>query len=319
MEALMKHLSKKLFFAAFAATLIAAFVFLPSLQAQDDGIPGKFNSVEEKREALRAELETMRADIKANGYTFTVGFNPAMQYSLKELCTFNPELRQPLKYVIEPGKNVNVMRTRSFPAYYVSPYITPVKNQGSCGSCWAFGQCAAFESAIMKADSVTVDLSEQYLVSCNTLGYGCNGGWWGYDMFVDPGAILESCFPYVAQDVPCDYSCGYPYVAQSWAFCENSDQVASVDSIKQAVLDTGGVCVCVYVDRYFQAYTGGVLNKCKKNVNWPNHMVQIVGWDDSVNAWYVKNSWGTGWGENGFIWMVYDCNLLGYGASYVNY
>jgi cathepsin L len=315
----MKHLSKKCLFITLVVTLIAVFVFIPSVQAVDDVTPGKFISVEKKREALRTELEEMKAEIKANGYSFSVGFNPAMQYSIEQLCTFKPELRQPLKYAIEPGKREDIKRTRSFDTYHVSPYITPVKDQASCGSCWAFGQCGSFESAIKKTDGVTVDLSEQYLVSCNTLGYGCNGGWWGFDMFVDPGAILESCFPYVAQDVPCSYSCGYPYIAQSWAFCEESDSVASVDSIKQAILDTGGVCVCVYVDRYFQAYTGGVMNNCKNKVNWPNHMVLIVGWDDDVNAWYVKNSWGTGWGDNGFIWMAYNCNLLGYGASYVNY
>lgn len=298
----------------FAVVFVVSFVFIPSMQAIDDAITPM-----EKRADLKAKIEAMRADIKANGYTFTVGMNPAMQYELEQLCNANPDLEQPYKYGTE---NKGLRRTtalEALPSYYVSPYVSSIKNQASCGSCWAFGQVGAFESSIMKTDGVEVDLSEQYLVSCNDLGYGCGGGWWAFDMFVDPGAILESCFPYTATDAPCDYSCGYSHIAQSWAFCEEAHEVTSIEAIKQAVYDYGGVCVCVYVDNYFQAYTSGVLNNCKRNPRRVNHMVMIVGWDDSTGAWRVKNSWGTGWGDNGFCWMIYNCNLIGYGASYVVY
>lgn len=164
-----------------------------------------------------------------------------------------------------------------------------------------------------------MDLSEQYLVSCNWWDYGCVGGWWAYDMFVNPGAVMETCFPYAATDLPCDHNCPYPYLASGWAFCENADEVASVASIKQAIYEYGGVACALDIDHFFQAYTSGVINKCKKIPRWTDHMVLLVGWDDSQGAWRLKNSWGTGWGENGFAWMSYNCNLIGYGASYVIY
>ena len=175
------------------------------------------------------------------------------------------------------------------------------------------------EAMILKADNVEVDLSEQYMVSCNPYGWGCSGGLWGSDMLVDPdGAPYESCFPYTATDAPC-VTCPFPYSIQSWGFITQSNEVPPVEDIKQAVYTYGAVSVAVYVDRYFQAYTGGVLDICKKRVNRCNHAVIICGWDDAKGAWLVKNSWGDNWGEDGFLWMVYDCNLIGYGANYMIY
>ncbi len=308
----MKNLTKKMLLAALAILLISTFVVADNID---------FNKytrqTEAKREAIKAKIEAMRADIKANGYTFTVGYNPAMQYDLEEICGFNPELARHLDDVLKPENNLS--RVRSLPTYYVSPYVTPVKNQGSCGSCWAFAETGAFESAIYKTDGVEVDLSEQYVVSCNYDGYGCDGGWWGYSLMCNPGMILEPCFPYAAQDLPCEYECTPSYVATGYAFCGPQQDVADVESIKQAVYDHGGVACAFVADSVFQAYTGGVINSCKRNPHWVNHMVMIVGWDDSTGAWRIKNSWGTGWGDNGYCWMIYNCNLIGYGASYLIY
>jgi cathepsin L len=137
---------------------------------------------------------------------------------------------------------------------------------------------------------------------------------------VSPGAALEACFPYVAMDVPCDTSCPTPYQAQSWAFVNGANNVPSVEEIKQAIYDYGSVQVGVYVDSYFQVYTSGVFNRCTKKKNvYPNHIVTLCGWDDAKGAWLLKNSWGTGWGESGFMWIVYGCNNVGYGANYIVY
>ena len=86
---------------------------------------------------------------------------------------------------------------------------TPVRDQGSCGSCWAFATAAPMESAVLIHNGVSKDLAEQYLVSCNYEGWGCNGGWWGHDYHAtamvagetDPGAVLEADFPQLAESL----------------------------------------------------------------------------------------------------------------------
>ena len=103
-----------------------------------------------------------------------------------------------------------------------APQVTPIRNQGACGSCWAFATVAPFESNILIKDYMSRDLSEQYLVSCNTDGWGCDGGWWGHDyhQWKPPvndtvaGAVLESSFPYQAADVPCNATYSHPYKIQ---------------------------------------------------------------------------------------------------------
>jgi hypothetical protein len=304
-------------FGLLALALVVSATMLVSLGAQTRGQKvDDLATLKQKR--IDAEIAEMRAEIRANGWNFTVGDNPAMHLDIEEITGFSPMLQGELKHaqggrIAEPG---DVVFT-ALPTYLVSPYVSPIKNQAACGSCWAFGSIATFETVIMKQFGVTVDLSEQYLVSCNDEGWGCSGGWWPYDMFVDPGIPYESSFPYVASDVPCIPTAPV-YKATGYTFIAGTNAVPSVDAIKQAIYDRGGVTVGIYVDRWFQAYTGGVLSRCAKKPRSVNHMVQLVGWDDAIGAWKLKNSWGTGWGEAGFMWIKYGCDLVGYGASYLD-
>jgi len=305
----MKNLNK-LFFGFTALAVLAAMVFIPSLQAfTKNGDPLQ------KRAEMQEILDEMRADIEVNGLTFTVGPNPAVQYTIEQLCSLNPAVMPVENYVTTPS---DMALTEALPSAYTG-YYTPIKNQGSCGSCWSFGTCAQTETAILKNTGQVVDLSEQWLVSCNTSGWGCNGGWFAFDYHVNPGAALESCFPYSATDAPCVSGCSFPYSISGWTYVGASNGVPSVDTIKTAIYNYGAVCAAIYVERYFQYYTGGVLNKCRKNVRSVNHAIQLVGWDDAKGAWLLKNSWGTGWGENGFMWIAYNCNLVGYGACVAIY
>jgi hypothetical protein len=206
---------------------------------------------------------------------------------------------------------------------------TPIKDQGHCGSCWAFGTVGPLECAIKIKDGVEVDLSEQWLVSCNKSGWSCSGGFWAHDYHQwktdrcgGTGAVMESDFPYVASDAPCN--CPYPheYTISSWAYIGNDSGVPPVDAIKQAIMDYGPVSVAVYVDDAFQAYTGGVFNACADPLLWTNHAVVLVGWGDSQGTngvWFLRNSWGTGWGEGGYMRIEYDCSAVGDAACYVHY
>lgn len=300
-----------------AAVLVAFFsvISLESIQKEDRAIDPV-----SKRAEIKAKIEAMEAEIEAKGHTFSVGVNPAMQYELEQLCTFREELSCPSPFADENMHNVFSSNSLStLPSSYTG-YCGPVVNQGSCGGAWAIAAASLLESAIFKKDSIVVNLSEQQLISCNPYGWGCNGGSWANDLLVSPGAALESCFPYVAMDAPCDTSCPTPYQAQSWGYVNGSNDVPSVEEIKQAIYDYGSVQVGVYVTSSFQAYTAGVFSDCekKKKIN-VNHIVILCGWDDAKGAWLLKNSWGTGWGESGFMWILYGCNKVGYAANFVVY
>jgi len=200
---------------------------------------------------------------------------------------------------------------------------TPVRDQGNCGSCWAFGTVGSLESAILLQDGASKDLAEQYLVSCNTDGWGCDGGWWAHDYHewklgadgTGPGAVYESDFPYTATDAPCGGSYTHHETIADWIFIGSENGVPSTDAIKQAIVDQGPVSAAVCVDSQFQAYTGGVF---KPTFVWcfsVNHAIVLVGWDDSLGAWRLRNSWGTEWGEDGYMWIAYDKAQVGYSAN----
>jgi PKD repeat protein/predicted secreted protein len=203
---------------------------------------------------------------------------------------------------------------------------TPVRDQGQCGSCWAFGTVGPLESAILIQDGQSKDLAEQYLVSCNTDGWGCDGGWWAHDYHEwkyppgepGPGAVYEADFPYTATDAPCNGPYTHHETIADWVFVGSENSVPSTDAIKQAIVDHGPVSAAVCVNSAFQAYTGGVFNP----IGWClsiNHAIVLVGWDDGLGAWRLRNSWGDDWGEDGYMWIAYGKNYVGYSANYVVY
>ena len=296
-------MKKKWIFGGLVLVVLVCFVVLPAIQ---EGTEIQQYNQETRRQKLRNDLAQMRADIRANGWTFEVDVNEAMQYSIEQLCNFKPEL-QPMDPDYESEESVDLAVVK-LPAAYTGVY-TPIKNQGSCGSCWAFGTLGAMEAAYKKKYGTTLDLSEQYLVSCNTLGYGCDGGWFAFAMCKNPGAILESCFPYKAVDAPCTY-CSNPtrYYLPSYGSVSNT-----VSKIKSAIYTYGSVAASVYVNSYFQAYRSGVFTGCGSGS--VNHAIVLCGWDDAKGAWLLKNSWGTSWGESGFMWIKYGCSSVGYGAT----
>jgi hypothetical protein len=272
-----------------------------------------------------ADIEALKKQGEIEGWTFTVGENPAMKYSLEELCGFVVPENWWVGARFDP-----CTPHRALPAAFSwcdSGGCTPIKDQDGCGSCWAFGTVGPLECNIKLKDHITTDLSEQWLVSCNSDGWSCSGGWWAHDYHqwkTDPcggtGAVPEDAFPYVAYDAPCN--CPYPhdYLITSWAFIGNDYSVPPVNSIKQAILDYGPVSAAVYVNSAFQAYTGGIFNGCASGT--VNHAVTLVGWNDNQGTngvWIMRNSWGSGWGESGYMRIPYNCSSIGYAACYVDY
>ncbi len=208
--------------------------------------------------------------------------------------------------------------------------VTPIKNQGSCGSCWAFGAIAALESAwlISNPKLNSVDLSEQDLVSCcvncwgdpNDPEGGCGGGYMDrtYNYLCGPGAIYESCFGYVADNVECiDTGCSRISIS-GWTPVEHD-----LWALQEAIFEQP-IPAAFSVFRDFYYYTEGVYSHVERGKPKPpigGHAISIIGWDNSNACLHVKNSWGTGWGEAGFFRVAYTeiYNSVQFGRAAANY
>ncbi len=283
---------KKKLLLVFAFVVLAAGILaIPSIFAKTSDAP---------------DLESMRAQIKANGWSFTVGENSVTSMNLVELT--GPA--QPATGVTAVTSEKEISGV-ALPLKY-DCVCTPVVNQGTC-SAWPYASTGMFEAIILAQSGVSVKLSEQWLLDCNPYDWDCVNGWFANDIFFRDGAVLASNFP---PGTNCNQAI-ISYQATGWRFCENGHSVASVTSIKNAIYRMGAVACLVYVDSYFQYYASGVFNQ--PATGDVNHFVVLCGWDDSLGAWRLKNSWGTNWGDNGYMWIAYGCHKVGWAANYVLY
>lgn len=293
---------------------------------------------------LVQNVARMRAEIKAKGLNYSVAVNPAMQYGAQHLSGLNPALKPAAYAAHEPGgfENYEIMEPlAALPRTYVG-YFSSVKNQGQCGSCWAFSTVGNMEGAYLKrkgapqgrveldgsigVSAASPDLSEQQLLSCNPWGWACNGGYFAYDMLMTskagptgyyPGAAWETAFPYVADAGACAIGAKPHYVPViNWGYVATSSTTPSVEAIKSAIYRYGSVSAGVYADEYFSAYAGGVFSD-GQNYDSINHAILLVGWDDAKGAWLLKNSWGPSWGVDGFMWIKYGTCRVGEAAAWV--
>jgi len=179
--------------------------------------------------------------------------------------------------------------------------VTPVKNQGSCGSCWAFSTTGTLEGFDKIKGGSLKSLSEQQLVDCSKNGnQGCNGGWpkVALNYFAQNGACSESGYPYTGRDGTCKKGC------QAVAKCGNA-RTSSGENALLTMVNSVPTSIALSVSGGFQSYKSGVFSgPCPGQVN---HAVLAVGYTDQY--WIVKNSWGTGWGSSGYIFMARGKNL----------
>lgn len=265
-----------------------------------------------------AYLDQLRAAKEANGWTFDVGYSEALDIPLEQ----RTGLIIPADWKDHAMFMVPRMASYDLPRHFdwreMAGGLTPIKNQGSCGSCWAFATAGVFENVLRVRDGVTKDLSEQYLVSCNKQGYSCGGGWWAHDMHQQYGLVPESLFPYEASDVQCKQDLKYEEKIAKWAFVTQQDDVPAVEKIKEAIYLYGPVAVAFNASGSVSSYHSGVFNDCSSGGD-VNHAVVLVGWDDEEGYWIMRNSWGASWGEQGYMRIKYNCNQIGYAASFVVY
>ena len=196
-------------------------------------------------------------------------------------------------------------------------WVTPVRNQGSCGSCWAFGVIGAVESAALiytEDPDMAIDLSEQHLVSdCCSAG-SCSGGYpvGALAYIKNTGVPDETCFPYTAKNCACDPCAGWE--TRAWKITDYGYVESTEDAFKFALQEYGPMSVVIRVPDDWFYYQEGVYTPVT-DVGWANHAVVLIGWDDADGCWIVKNSWGKGWGENGYARVKYG-NIEKYNYAY---
>ena len=200
-------------------------------------------------------------------------------------------------------------------------YVTSVRNQGSCGSCWAFGVTAVVESSISAYfnNASKQDLSEQDLVSCSGAG-SCSGGYISNSLsyIKSSGEALESCFSYTATNNLCTNKCT-GWENNAWKISGYTAVPATDEAIKKAVYEHGPLVTAfdVYSDFYY--YSSGIYNRTSTTYKG-GHAVSIVGYGYYNDAlyWIVKNSWGSGWGESGFFKIYAGTSGIGRSTYYIN-
>ena len=270
-------------------------------------------------EQLR-ELNEIQTAIKEKGAKWKAGENPIAKLP-KELRKKRCGLRmESLPSKDDGGAPV----AASFPATFdwrndPNNVVTPVKDQGNCGSCWAFASVGAMESILLiEGNPEGTDLSEQFVVSCDLSNFGCDGGYMSYvySFLTTTGTTDENCFPYssgIGGVIPgCGEKCSdwehRVSTISGWtAVASPLHPRRGVNNIKVALLH-GPISVGMDVYDDFFSYTGGVYEHVSGALQG-GHAVIIVGWEDANKCWIVKNSWGN-WGEAGYFRIKWgDCNI----------
>jgi len=188
--------------------------------------------------------------------------------------------------------------------------LTPVKNQGQCGSCWAFSATENIESQWALANHTLVSLAPQQIVDCDTQDSGCNGGdpRTAYDYVKQAGGLEpEADYPYTGKDGKCKFEKSKAVATVTgWEWAGKSNEPKMVDFL----VAHGPISICVDASSW-NDYKSGILpaSKCGHSLD---HCVLAVGYDLNNKYWIVRNSWGKDWGvENGYIYLEYGKNTCG--------
>lgn len=188
-------------------------------------------------------------------------------------------------------------------------FVNAVKDQGNCGSCWAFGTCSAMETTWALKAGTLLSLSEQNLVDCIWDCLGCNGGNSGWaltwiKLFQSGKFMLESDYPYVAAVTSCAYD-GNKGVTKLSTHYQTT--YGDEEELKNSVYTNGAHSISMdCINPAFSAYGGGIYADDACFQSWQNHCMSLVGYgsEGETNYWIIRNSWGDGWGEKGYMRFI---------------
>jgi cathepsin L len=247
----------------------------------------------------------------SEGHTFSVGMNRFADLTNTEFLEKYAGLNRPVVQVSDPEHEYEFDQSKALPLsvdWRTKGVVSRVKNQGSCGSCWSFSASGAVEG-VWARNNTLVALSEQNLMDCSRSygNMGCNGG------------IMENAFRYIIANGGIDTEASYPYQQTTSYVCKYSvaNKGASIRSFKtvasgsesalQSAVAGTPTSVAIDASLYsFQLYTGGVYYDAKCSSTALNHGVLAVGYGTGTSGdfWIVKNSWGTSWGDQGYVYMA---------------
>lgn len=200
--------------------------------------------------------------------------------------------------------------------------ITPVRDQQQCGSCWAFSSTGALSDrfCIASSGSVKPILSPQYVVSCDSTDYGCQGGYLQnvWEFLEGTGTTTDACVPYtsgsgVAPDCSTYTSCQDGSTWQLYQAKANSaTNPTAISDIQTAIMTTGPVQAAFSVYQDFFSYKSGVYVHTSGSLDG-GHAIVLVGWTvvNGMDAWIVRNSWGSGWGLSGYFMIQRGVDMCG--------
>jgi cathepsin F len=190
------------------------------------------------------------------------------------------------------------------------PVVTPVYNQGQCGSCWAFSITENIESQWALAGNTLTSLSMQQVVDCDTSDDGCNGGDppTAYEYVISAGGMDPySDYPYTAEDGSCTFNSG-----EVVAKISSYNTIGSETQAQQYLVQNGPLSVCVDASTW-SSYNGGIIMKGSGCGTSLDHCVMITGYgsESGTPFWWVRNSWGTDWGQNGYLQVEMGQDVCG--------
>jgi C1A family cysteine protease len=268
-------------------------------------------ALEQSRARWRAETNFL-TELGSDQRKLYLGFTPPAGTTLQALEERARQLAAVVPGVMSP--------TPAYPGSFDwrnrggQNFVNPIRDQGSCGSCVAFGTTAAVEATarIQRNDpNLAIDLSEGSLFYCigASRGRNCSNGWWPADALTgyrDTGVPDEACFPYTPGDQGCNQCADWQTrVTRITAF----HAVGASSDLKLWISSHGPTPACMSVYDDFFSYSGGIYHHVTGNLAG-GHCICIIGYDDAASCWICKNSWGSSWGESGFFQIAYgECGI----------